>query len=274
MSQYEFSQDKLLMSMPWYISDYKSRTKIIRARTISGHFYFVAGEFINEVPYDPDIYFGGYTEETTMSVRAFTHGYDVYSPYRMLMWHEYTRKYRPKHWDDHGKASATKKTSGERDSFARDKTRQMFGQQEHGIDMGKYGLGVDRTLHDYEVFGGFDFKRCKIQNYTLLVKEPPNPENWEEEFKKERIKMTVEWDVAHFKAEDVGDYEFITLGVVDKFDNNLYRIDFKPQTHPNIFNYSENHWPVEAIADNKPDRLVMYAHSAKNLWTKRYEKKL
>ncbi len=61
MSQYEFSNDKLLMSMPHYIGDYEKRTKIIRARTLSGHFFFVAGKFIEEVPYDPDIYFGGYT---------------------------------------------------------------------------------------------------------------------------------------------------------------------------------------------------------------------
>ena len=91
MSQYEFSGDRLLMSMPWYIQDYKERTKVIRARTISGHFYFTYGKFIEDVPYDPDIYFGGYTEETSLSVRAFTKGYDFYSPYRMVMWHEYTR---------------------------------------------------------------------------------------------------------------------------------------------------------------------------------------
>ena len=64
MSQYEFSGDKLLMSMPYYIQDYKERKQIIKARTISGHFYFTSGKFIEEVPYDPDIYFGGYTEET------------------------------------------------------------------------------------------------------------------------------------------------------------------------------------------------------------------
>lgn len=274
MSQYEFSADKLLMSMPHYIGDYKSRTKVIRARTISGHLYFVDAKFISEVPYDPDIYFGGYTEETTMSVRAFTHGYDVYSPYRMLMWHEYTRNYRPKHWDDHGKESATKKTSGERDVYARKKTRQLFGQEDHGIDMGIYGLGTVRTLHDYEVFGGFNFKGCRIQDFTLMVKEPPNPPDWEAQFEIKRLDMNVSWDVEHFKSEDIGDYEFITLGVVDKFGNNLYRIDFKPSTHPRIFDYSQNSLPVKAMVDNKPDKLVMYAHSKTKKWGTRYEKAL
>ena len=36
-----------------------------------------------------------------MTVRAFTHGYDLFYPHRVILWHEYTRNYRPKHWDDH-----------------------------------------------------------------------------------------------------------------------------------------------------------------------------
>jgi len=274
MSQYEFSNDKLLMSMPHYIGNYKDKKCVIRSRTLSGHFFFVEGNFINEVPYDPDIYFGGYTEETTMSVRAFTHGYDFFSPYRMIMWHEYTRKYRPKHWDDHGKESATKKTSGVRDAYARNKTRQLFDQEDHKIEMGIYGLGNERTLHDYEVYGGFNFKKCKIQDYTLMVKDAPNPSDWEAQFEKKRLNMNVSWDVEHFKAEDIGDYEFITLGVVDKFANNLFRVDFKPSTHPDVFNYTQNSLNVDAMADNKPDLLVMYAYSTKNQWSKRFEKKL
>jgi len=187
MSQYEFSNDKLLMSMPWFIRDYKEKKKVIRARTLSGHFYFTYGKFVTEVAYDPDIYFGGYTEETTLSVRAFTNGYDFFSPYRMVMWHEYTRNYRPKHWDDHGKESQTKKTSGERDIFARNKTRQLFGTTNYNIDMGQYGLGNVRTLHDYEVYGGFDFKKCLIQDYTLKVKDAPNPTDWETQFIKTKF---------------------------------------------------------------------------------------
>jgi glycosyltransferase involved in cell wall biosynthesis len=274
MSQYEFSNDKLLMSRPSYISEYKTKTHVIKARTISGHFFFVDGKFIEEVQYDPDIYFGGYTEETTMSVRAFTNGYDFYSPHRMLFWHEYTRAYRPKHWEDHGIKSETKKTSGERDIYARNKTRQLFGQDEYSIDMGIYGLGTERTLHDYEVYGGFNFKKCLIQEFTLLVKEPPNPPDWEEQFKKTRKKMKVEWDVSHFKAEDIGDYQFITLGVVDKFDTNLFRIDFKPDTHPEIFKYEQNSIEAEIMGDHPAERLIMYAFSKKNEWSKRYEKKL
>lgn len=274
MSQYEFSSDKLLMSMPWYIQDYKSRTKVIRARTLSGHFLFTKGKFCEEVQYDPRVYFGGYTEETSMSLRAYSHGYDFFSPYRMIMWHEYTRNYRVKHWDDHGyKTEQIKITSGERDTLSRNLVRQLFGQENHDIPFGIYGLGTERTLHDYEVAFGFDFKKCRIQGYTLKVNEPPNQGIWEEEFKLENYNITVDWDLDFFKNNVLDGYDFITFGIIDKFNNNLYRIDFNPKQHPDVFNYIQNVHTAKFVGENKPDKLVMYGYT-KSGWTPRYEKNI
>lgn len=274
MSQYEFSADKLLMSMPWYIQDYKERTQVIRARTLSGHFFFVDGKFIEEVPYDPDIYFGGYTEETTLSVRAYTNGYDFFSPYRMVMWHEYTRNYRKKHWDDHGTESQTQKTSGERDVFARNKTRQLFGQEEHGIDMGIYGLGKVRALHDYEVYGGFDFKNCRIQDYTLKVKEPPNPIDWENQFISKKHDLSIEWDVEFFKKENFETPKFMTLGILNKSGAELYRKDFTMEVSPEVVFLQKNNYRAVFESSDKPDRIVMYLYDEQKQWSNRYEKSL
>jgi hypothetical protein len=272
MSQYQFSADKLLMSMPWYIQDYKERKRVIRARTLSGHFFFTQGEFIKEVPYDPDIYFGGYTEETTLSARAFTSGYDFFSPYRMVMWHEYTRNYRPKHWEDHGVESATKKTSGERDVFARNKTRQLFGQEEHDIDMGIYGLGNVRTLHDYEEYGGFDFKNCIIQEYTLKVNEPPNPLPWKDQFATEESDVSVEWDVDFFKELNFEKPEFLTLGIWDETGKELHRKDFTLEEDPEYVMLEKNTYSVSLKYFNKPTRIVMYLHDQEKGWSEMYEK--
>jgi hypothetical protein len=274
MSQYEFSGDKLLMSMPYYIQDYKERKHIIKARTISGHFYFTSGKFIKEVPYDPDIYFGGYTEETTLSVRAFTNGYDFFSPYRMVMWHEYTRNYRPKHWDDHGKESQTKKTSGERDVFARNKTRQLFEQENHGINMGEYGLGTKRSLHDYEVYGGFDFKKCRIQDYTLKVNEPPNPLPWDEQFITNQFKITCEWDIEFFKKYEFKKPKFLTLGVQTKSGLELHRKDFLIESDPQYVNLENNRYSVTINSIDKPSKIVMFLFDEEKQWSERYEKDL
>ncbi len=272
MSQYEFSNDKLLMSMPWYIQDYQERTRVIKARTISGHFYFTFGKFIEEVPYDPDIYFGGYTEETTLSVRAFTHGYDFFSPYKMVMWHEYTRNYRPKHWEDHGKESQTKKTSGERDIYARKKTRQLFGTEEGDIDMGVYGLGNVRTLHDYEVYGGFDFKKCLIQEYTLKVKEPPNPQDWENQFIRTKYDLQIDWDLDFFKKHNFKKKKFLTFAIANNTDLELYRKDFTIEENPDIVNLVDNKCSVDFESTDKPKKIIMYLFDEEKQWSQRYEK--
>lgn len=274
MSQYEFSADRLLMSMPWFIRDYKEKKKVIRSRTLSGHFYFTYGKFVNEVPYDPDIYFGGYTEETTLSVRAFTNGYDFFSPYRMVMWHEYTRNYRPKHWDDHGKESQTKKTSGERDIFARNKTRQLFDTQNYGIDMGEYGLGDVRTLHDYEVYGGFDFKKCLIQEYTLKVKDAPNPSNWEEQFVREKYNINCEWDLDFFKVLNFEKPKFLTLGIQNKTGIELHRKDFTIENEPDYVNLINNKFTIEIETSDKPTKYVMYLFDEDKQWSPQYEKQI
>ena len=272
MSQYEFSYDKLLMSMPWYIQDYKERIRVIRARTISGHFYFVAGTFIDEVRYDPDIYFGGYTEETTLSVRAFTKGYDFFSPYRMIMWHEYTRNYRRKHWEDHGLESATKKTSGERDVYARNKTRQLFEQENHGIDMGIYGLGTVRTLHDYEVYGGFDFKNCRIQEYTLKVKEPANPSDWENQFITKKTDINITWDLEFFRTQGFTKPKFMTLGLVTNSGVEVKRKDFTIENDPEIVNLEVNQYRIVFDSIDTPKKIVMYLFDEEKQWSDRYEK--
>lgn len=278
MAQYEFSSDKLLMSMPFYIGDHKERTKVIRNRTISGHFYFVRGEFIQEVPYDPEIYFGGYTEETTLSLRAFTHGYDFYCPYRPYIWHEYTRSYRKKHWDDHGIKTEDKhyvtKTSGERDVISRNRTRQLFGQEDHGFDFGIYGLGNKRTIRDYEIFGGFDFKKCRIHDYTLKGKEPPNPEPWDEGFPKPEYKIKCNWDInTLMKDAEKSNIDFIALGVEGNGET-LARIDFLPKEHPNVFNYALSTYTFKFSSDIKPVNWVLYPHLSTGEWGTRQEGKV
>jgi hypothetical protein len=274
MSQYEFSSDKLLMSMPWYIQDWKERDTVIKARTISGHFYFVDSKFINEVPYDPDIYFGGYTEETTMSVRAWTSGYDFFSPYRPYIWHEYTRQGRPKHWEDHGVKSETDKTSGERDMFARSKTRQLFDQEDNGIDLTGYDLGTARTLREYELFTGIDFKKQRIQDYTLKVNEPPNSLPWDEGFITNKYDISINWDIEFFKNHQFKKPKFLTLGVLTKSDVELYRHDFQIETQPQYVNLENNKFTVNIQSVDTPSKIVMYLFDEEQGWSKRYEKNI
>jgi hypothetical protein len=211
-----------------------------------------------------------------MSVRAFTNGYDFYSPYRQYIWHEYTRSYRVKHWDDHGTEKHTGKTSGEMDVYARNKVRQLFGQEEHGIDLGKHGLGTARTLREYELFGGFDFKNCRIQDFTLQVQEPPNPPDFEAQFISKDYIVDCSWDVEHFLKEkpenDV--VEFLTFGIETRSGQNIYRNDFVPDKHPEQTQFKTNKLLAKFKSVDAPYKIVMYAHWKEKKWGERYEKNI
>ena len=130
------------------------------AAFLSAHFIFTYGTWIEEVPYDPDLYFIG--EEPTLAARSYTHGWDLFAPHINPIWHEYTRQYRvnSKHWDDHGEKnkSGLEKTWDERNKLSIERCKAVFGQID-GIDLGRYGLGTERTFKDFERLCGLDFQR-------------------------------------------------------------------------------------------------------------------
>ena len=63
------------------------------------HFLFAEGSFHRDIRMDPEIYFFG--DEVFTGLRAYTHGYDLYHPHKILGWHLYDRASRTTHWDDH-----------------------------------------------------------------------------------------------------------------------------------------------------------------------------
>ena len=67
------------------------------ARFFSGHFAFASSRFIEEVPYDPRLYFSG--EEPSMAARAWTSGWNLYHPCSTVAVHRYGREGRRLHWD-------------------------------------------------------------------------------------------------------------------------------------------------------------------------------
>jgi len=71
----------------------------LAAEFLSLHFVFAAGTFNSDVVFDPRIYFFG--DELVTGLRAFTHGYDMFHPHRIVGWHCYDRGARVPHWHDH-----------------------------------------------------------------------------------------------------------------------------------------------------------------------------
>lgn len=140
------------------------------ARFVSGHFFFTIGQHVKDYAYDPDLYFAG--DEISLSIRSYTLGYDLYHPPKFVVWHEYQTYPRPKHWQDHG-GRQTGHTWYERDTYSKQRVRQLLGVENNNIDLGCYGLGSVRSHADYEAYAGIDFASRRIHPNTLLGHRPP-----------------------------------------------------------------------------------------------------
>lgn len=149
--------------LPHTIDDYKERTMPVPARFVSGHFIFTTGKFCQEVKYDPMYYFHG--EEINLSVRAYMAGYDLFAPHKSVIWHEYIRNGKKKHWDDHKDWNALDKTSHQRN-------KELLGI-DTGIQSKELFKGHRRTLSDYEKYAGLEFSTRRVHKNTIAKKTAP-----------------------------------------------------------------------------------------------------
>ena len=152
-----FTPQGVLLMVPEKLRGWKSFDAPVPARFYSAHFCFTLGRFCHEVPHDPHLYFHG--EEISITVRAYTHGYDLFHPHRVVAWHEYTRKHRVKHWDDNIQWS-------QRDIHSQERNRRLLGvdgAQATPSEFGQYGLGTVRTLASYEAYAGVSFAHRTVR---------------------------------------------------------------------------------------------------------------
>jgi hypothetical protein len=81
------------------IRHWRSLDRPVAADFLSLHFALADGRFNADVPMDPAIYFFG--DEVLTGARAFTKGYRLFHPHRIIGWHAYDRAQRVTHWSDH-----------------------------------------------------------------------------------------------------------------------------------------------------------------------------
>ena len=119
------------------------------SNTVLAGFIFTYGEIVKEVPYDPDISFFG--EEVCFAARAWTGGWDIYSPSIVLAYHFYHRGGFKKVWNDNN-IRPISWTDLQKISYEKQKRILC------GIEKGQFGLGANRTIEAYESMVGFSFK--------------------------------------------------------------------------------------------------------------------
>lgn len=138
---------------------------------IAAGFLFTHGRFVYEVPYDPHLYFEG--EEQTLSVRAWTHGWDIYHTTNVPIYHLYSTgdvetTHREVHWSPNADQERIQRW-WELDNKSK---ARMTALLQHNADLGIYGLGKVRTLVDYANFSGIDYRNKTI---ALHARSKGNP---------------------------------------------------------------------------------------------------
>ena len=214
-----FTPEGVVFFLPETIPGWQEMKEPVPARFYSAHYCFTLGQFSTEVQHDPEFYFHG--EEISITVRAYTHGYDLFHPHKVLIWHEYTRKGRTKQWDD------------DKDWYLRNtachvKNRQLLGVDGEIYD-GDYSewFGTERTIRDYEKYAGLIFETRGIQQETIDKKYPPNTYNFEteEEWKNSFSTIFKHCIDINYASVPEDDYEFWVVALHNEKDETLYRKD-------------------------------------------------
>jgi hypothetical protein len=171
----KFTPGGTILFYPHSIENWEQLDKPIPARFVSGHFFFTIGEHCKEYHYDPNIYFAG--DEISLSIRSYTLGYDLFHPHRLLIWHEYTREGRTKHWTDFNnetkEAGLVKDAWWDMDNESKRRLRHMLQEEDNNIDLDIYGLGTVRSHHDYEIYAGINFAKRKLHPDAIKGLNPP-----------------------------------------------------------------------------------------------------
>lgn len=121
-----------------------------QSTTVLAGFIFAPGRLVKELPYDPEISFFG--EEVCFAVRAWTRGWDIYSPKHFILYHFYGRSGYKKIWKDNNVRPISWQ---ELEEISKNKQKNVLC----GLIRGDFGLGKVRNVKEYQDLTGYDFKR-------------------------------------------------------------------------------------------------------------------
>lgn len=280
-----FIPEGAVFFIPSTIDNWQELNEPMRARFFSAHFAFADGIFAEEVQHDPEYFFHG--EEISIAVRAYTHGYDLYHPHRLIAWHEYTRKGRTKVWDDHTTAQKNKGRVEldwvQRNDLCHKRNRILFGmdgEDPKQIDFGKYGFGTERTVLEYEQYAGISFKYRGVQQKTIDRLEPPgdfvyeNEEQWKNTFVGSHdIRVLIHRNELTFPDGTLpDDMTFWYVGSADAEGKEIFRKDAQPHE---IKAYIQNEWIDFRLiwrGNQAATQYIVWPHSASKGWGNRIAK--
>lgn len=262
-----FIPEGAIFFLPATIDEHKSLTAPVPSRFYSAHFCFTLGIFCKEVPHDPNYYFHG--EEISIAARAYTWGYDLFHPHKVIVWHEYTRKGRTKQWDDDPLWI-------QRNNTCHLRNRKLFGMdgEVQDIDFGRYGWGPVRTLEDYERYSGISFKKRAVQQHTIDNKYPPNPViEDKEEYEKSFLRIFKHCIDLGYEQANLDDYEFWCVAFHDEAGETIHRQDADPAEIERMRKDPDGYYKIwrQFFIEKTPHKWCVWPFSKSKGWCDKIE---
>jgi len=263
-----FMPSGVIFLEPHYIDNWRELKEPFPARFISAHFIFTLGRFAREVPYDEHLYFHG--EESSLAARAYTFGYSLFSPHRPIIWHEYTREGKKKHWDD-------STDWAERDQTSYTRYRKLMGVEEGCTPCQRKAMGAEnyfgayRSLEQYEKYAGLKFKTRQIHIETKKNEFPPIKGDYES-----GLTNTQKYCIDLYKGSVTEkDYDNFAIAFIGKNGEDLFRRDANKNEILNLMNNDPNdqfmHIWREFDHVEKPHSWRVWPHSESKGWMDKIE---
>lgn len=146
-------------------AEHQLSEKPILGSHVAGGFIFTSINFIEEIPYDPFLYFHG--EEQSLAIRSFTRGWDIYHPNIIPLHHYYKKtgvQYTSHHWHKDVDSKRALDSVYLKQRATKRVNRLLYGD---GMKESVYGLGRERTLDDFRELSGIDYKKRIIKDIFL-----------------------------------------------------------------------------------------------------------
>jgi hypothetical protein len=134
------------------------------------NFVFTHGRWIVDVPEDPDMI--NASHECALAVRSYTHGYDMFVPDEIQVWHldysNYREGFRRTVWETKSlswQAEATNRLRERLDAL-------IYGRGDAAI-LGRYGCGTARTVEEWAANARVDLRSSRLADVFHLRERPP-----------------------------------------------------------------------------------------------------
>lgn len=136
-------------------------------------FSFSSWEIIRDAPYDPYLPYLFFGEELDITLRLYTHGWNIYSPHKSVVFTNFTRTHRNTMWSDHEKEKREKYELLSRirlyHKFGMNTQLLKYNTHTHTLllnNIDKYDLGSERDLKDYENHAGIDLNGQRVVGHN------------------------------------------------------------------------------------------------------------